>query len=330
MRPADLPGPDRLKHGTRSRYVAGCRCDACRASNTAYYHQRQREALEALKDSPGRPVAGQVPRAWTAPSGAKQVRVFRLPCPGVDGQPCSAGSYLRVDSKGGVCGRCRERLVWNGLVPAAPARAHLAQLSAQGVGRRSVAAAADVGETTLSEIITGRQLQIRRRAEARILAVDAGAVAGGALVPAGPTWELLEDLLARGFSRRELARRLGSAAKVPALQLRAEFVLASSAAAVARLFRSAGEPPERGSRWRPLVCDCIRPDNEDEICRRCGRQARPLGALRAAVAPDKKVHRIGQAFGFEGGWQMDQRTSRKAKKREEKELRQLARVGGAR
>ena len=39
MKPADLPDPERHAHGTRARYVAlKCRCDACRAANTAYYH----------------------------------------------------------------------------------------------------------------------------------------------------------------------------------------------------------------------------------------------------------------------------------------------------
>lgn len=28
-------------HGSRSAYNWGCRCDACRAANTRYYHERQ-------------------------------------------------------------------------------------------------------------------------------------------------------------------------------------------------------------------------------------------------------------------------------------------------
>ncbi len=34
---------DRFEHGTRSRYVKGCRCDACRAANTRYAVVRYRE-----------------------------------------------------------------------------------------------------------------------------------------------------------------------------------------------------------------------------------------------------------------------------------------------
>lgn len=38
-KPSDLPDPASHPHGTRARYVGlKCRCDACRAANTAYYH----------------------------------------------------------------------------------------------------------------------------------------------------------------------------------------------------------------------------------------------------------------------------------------------------
>jgi len=33
-------------HGTRSRHVQGCRCDSCRAVNTAAYHDRKRRSRE--------------------------------------------------------------------------------------------------------------------------------------------------------------------------------------------------------------------------------------------------------------------------------------------
>ena len=46
MRPPDLPPPEHYAHGTRARYVSGCRCPPCRASNVAYYHERQRRGKE--------------------------------------------------------------------------------------------------------------------------------------------------------------------------------------------------------------------------------------------------------------------------------------------
>lgn len=33
--------PTSFPHGTRASYTHGCRCDACKASNRAYYHDRR-------------------------------------------------------------------------------------------------------------------------------------------------------------------------------------------------------------------------------------------------------------------------------------------------
>ena len=35
-------------HGTRSRYVDGCRCDRCREANRLYYHQRKRHGTDLI------------------------------------------------------------------------------------------------------------------------------------------------------------------------------------------------------------------------------------------------------------------------------------------
>lgn len=40
MKPSDMPSADRFAHGTRARYVAGCRCGSCRTANTAYARTR--------------------------------------------------------------------------------------------------------------------------------------------------------------------------------------------------------------------------------------------------------------------------------------------------
>lgn len=124
---------------------------------------------------------------------------------------------------------------WNGIIPAAKARAHLAALAAQGVGRRAVGAACDVADTTLSAIISGDKTRIRARTERAILAVTVAAVADRALIPAGPTWKLLDELIASGYSKSALARELGY--KTRALQLNRHQVTARNAADVERLHR---------------------------------------------------------------------------------------------
>lgn len=126
---------------------------------------------------------------------------------------------------------------WNGLVPAEAVRAHLRRLSRQGVGYKSAADAAGVSRSTVGAILAGRRTQLRARAAQRLLAVDRDAVADHALVRAGRTWQLLERLLEEGFTKTELARRLGSRARVPALQLRRDYVTAANASKVERFYR---------------------------------------------------------------------------------------------
>jgi hypothetical protein len=124
---------------------------------------------------------------------------------------------------------------WNGLVSAKRARRHILKLSRAGVGRRSLAEASDVGETCIVEIRSGKKKRIRKRTESRILAVTAAAFAGGALVPAKRTWLLINRLLENGFTRAEIARRLGY--RRPALQFGKDLVTAQTAATVERFYR---------------------------------------------------------------------------------------------
>lgn len=241
-RPADLPFTDHFQQGpcgTRAKYVgAGCRCAACREANSRYVQQRSRLATDAARALGVRPVAQPAPQRWTAPDGTRRVRVYARACQGANGVPCPYRAHLRKDSTGDVCGRCRPRLAaaWNGLVDTDAVRAHLHALSRKGVGYKSVAAAADVSRTVLADILFHEKAHVRAQAARRILAIDRDAIADHALVPAGPTWRLVRHLLEEGFTKTELARRLGSTARTPALQLQRRFILAKTAMRVARFY----------------------------------------------------------------------------------------------
>lgn len=133
----------------------------------------------------------------------------------------------------------RRRGEWNGYVPADQVRAHMKMLSRKfNVGRRQVADIAGVAESTLVEILAGRRKHIRALTAKAILAVDHDAVADHALVPAGPTWARLNWLLKQGFTRTELASRLGSRAAIPSLQIRPDFCLAATELKVERLYNT--------------------------------------------------------------------------------------------
>lgn len=143
--------------------------------------------------------------------------------------PCRAANASYEASRA----RARASGDWNGLVPANKAREHVITLSRKGVGRRAIAAASDVSEKVLSRIRSGAQQQIRKRTETSILSVSKEAVSDGALASARRTWHQIGALLTEGFTKAELARRLGYAR--PCLQFGKRKVRARTAARVEKL-----------------------------------------------------------------------------------------------
>lgn len=243
-RPVDLPYADHFQEmpcGTRAKYVAvHCRCPKCRAANAAYVKSRDLLAKTAARDIEHLfPVVQHAPQVWTAPDGTKRIRLYQRACRGVNGEPCRCGAHLRKDSSGDVCCRCRPRLAaaWNGLVSADAVRRHLKTLSRQGVGYKSVAIAADVSRTVLFDILFRDKPHLRAQSARRVLAIDRDAIADHALVSAGRTWQRLNRLLDEGFTKTELARRLGSTARKPSLQFKGRYILAKTAARVERFYR---------------------------------------------------------------------------------------------
>lgn len=224
-RPHDLPAPESYAHGTRARYVTGCRCDKCRAANTEAARERDRRAKEAALAYPSGP---PVPVT-------KGKRTYKNGCPGVHDKPCPTTSTLRSDSVGGICTKCRSLLVWNGLVPAKHARKHMARLSRRGIGRRAVQDTTDVAGSVLSDIVSGAKTQIRASTERAILGVDADAIADHALIDAQPTWARIRELKRLGFTQTEIARRLGY--KNEALQLGRKRILAKTALKIEKFYR---------------------------------------------------------------------------------------------
>lgn len=107
---------------------------------------------------------------------------------------------------------------WNGIVPAARSRDHIARLSTGGVGKRQVADASGISGSIIQQIISGARMNVRALTERAILAVTLEAIADHAVIDAGPTWRLLDELISNGYSKAHLARELGF--KSPALQVK--------------------------------------------------------------------------------------------------------------
>lgn len=125
---------------------------------------------------------------------------------------------------------------WRGFVSARPAREHLLRLQRAGVGGRAVADACDVALSTINAIRQGRRRNVRAHIARRILGVDVAARADHAFVSARRTWRLVEELLAEGFTKRELARRLGINGKAPRLYFRRDRIRAVTAHKVERFY----------------------------------------------------------------------------------------------
>lgn len=145
---------------------------------------------------------------------------------------------------------------WNGIVDAAKARAHMLKLAKAGIGRRAIAAATDIADSILVAIRAGTKTRIRARTERLILAVTKDVAADRALVPAGPSWKLIDELLEAGFTKGIIASRI-LGRETPALQLRKSRITVRHAFDVARVHRELMTSDERlvpaAQTWRYIA-----------------------------------------------------------------------------
>ncbi len=195
-----------------------------------------------------RPVAGESHRAHgTYP---KYV-IERCGC-----EPCRQANRDYERRRGRAMARPDE--VWLPFAPAGPARRHLARLAEQGVGLKTVSALSGVSHGALTKIVYGDRARgqkpsrrVRPETLAAILGVEVDQAQGAQKVPAGPTWVLLDELLAAGYTKAFLGRELGSTAAPPSLQVGRDRVRASTARRVEALHRHliGQKPPARRSRW---------------------------------------------------------------------------------
>ena len=158
----------------------------------------------------------------------------------VDGCRCEACRYSLV-----VYERQRTLKQRRGLVPyvdADPIRAHLAWLSAEGIGWQRAARLAGVHNSVVHKIIYGDPSRamapshrVRRRTAEKILAVQPtlDVIADGAYIPADATWALIGWLLDKGATKAWIARQIGQTGG--GLQLGRRQVTGANAKAIRRL-----------------------------------------------------------------------------------------------
>ena len=121
-----------------------------------------------------------------------------------------ARAYYRAARRGDNPGR---------LVPAAPVREHLLYLSANGVGKRRVAALSGVAASVVDMIRRGERRHVRWSTSESILGVTVGDGCLGQLIDREEAEAIVERMLRRDWTRRMIAARLGSRARTPSLQI---------------------------------------------------------------------------------------------------------------
>lgn len=114
--------------------------------------------------------------------------------------PCRAASAADRQAR-------RSAQAWP-IVEADAAREYLLTLQRRGIGAPQAAKLAGVSEHEIRAIRSGERRRIRRTTADRVLAVRP-VLAFGQRVPSWPTRRLLQVLLREGYTRRELAQRLG-------------------------------------------------------------------------------------------------------------------------
>lgn len=152
----------------------------------------------------------------------------------------------------------RARRIEPAYVAAGPARQHVTELMAAGVGLKRIAQVARVPHGTLSKLIYGMpdrapSKRVRKATLDKILAVTPADAAPGAKVPAGPTWALVDEMVAAGVPKSRIAVELGQTG--PALQLGRRTVTSRNARAVADLH----------ARWRAGDIELARRDRHGNV-----------------------------------------------------------------
>jgi hypothetical protein len=149
--------------------------------------------------------------------------------------PCRAANTAYETERA----KARARGDYNGIVSAEPVVAHLRELSAKhGVGYKSAAEAANVSRTIVAQMLSGERRHCRAMTAKRLLSVDASCVADGARVKARQAWRLLDELIADGYTKTQLAEWLGSTANPPQLQYSRDHMTAASVLKVQRLYKA--------------------------------------------------------------------------------------------
>jgi hypothetical protein len=165
------------------------------------------------------------------------------------GEPAAHGT-ARMYRQGCRCEDCRaayavvqrdrrarmKRYEGDFTVSAELAREHILELRAQHVGKRAIMDCTGISDVVIMEIANGKRRRIRESTERRIMRVTVDGRAGGSLIPAKQTKRRIDELISAGYTRADLARKLGY--KCAELQFRgSKSITAHNAMRIERLHK---------------------------------------------------------------------------------------------
>lgn len=199
------------------------------------------------------------------------------------------------------------------LVDAAPVKAHLAQLRAAGVGKRTIAQRAGVAQTVVNRLIGIDHSKPARRVHpdtaAKLLAVTAEAVADGQVIDGTGTMRRAQALVAIGWTQADLAARIGwTLGNFNGLVHGRRDVTVGTARLVADLYDRLSMRPGPSQRARnisarygwapPLAWDDIDNPAEQPAERRKARQGVPVEDVLELYQAGETIDAIAQRFGL--------------------------------
>lgn len=202
-------------------------------------------------------------------------------------EPCTVANRSAV--------RDAKRRVEPAYVSANPVRDHLAYLSENGIGWKTAARAGGLSPSVVWKILYGRDGKPSKRCRPetarKLLAVTLDAGLAGSRVDAAPTWQAINVLLGRGWTKSAINRALGNTS--PALQIRKTTVERGTAARV-RALLDEPVPGDVGKAWSAHHQATAQPVPEPEAVRYDARDRVTLALVELLEA------RIDQ-----NGWRKD-------------------------
>lgn len=221
-------------HGTRAKYVwEKCRCFHCRLANTDY--QTAREAALHRRE-PYRSVYVRMTNEWIVRHRETMEIIVRT--------SDKEEAHRVRDARNRDSARINQAdMLWASKVEINRVRRHIRMLRDKGIGYKRIAALVGMSESRMLAIASGEchrkdrptALRLRITTVQRILEIDPKPAPGARVDARDDCNRMIDEMLACGLTKTEIARRLGQKGNPPTLQISRRSVTVSTVAKVRKV-----------------------------------------------------------------------------------------------